>query len=129
SACTMRESAVWVEPGSTAQSLVFGVAKERGSSDPVFHLNYVAVRTCYSSSDQQQTLWEARGETPKGEGTPIRIAYGAPPPGFTSEVPPQPLVPGCYEGIISGNGISGTAKFTVNADGRVVEQRADQRES
>jgi hypothetical protein len=124
SACTMRKSAIWLEPDSSAQNVVFGVAQERHGSAPVFHLNYVAVRTCYSSVDQYKTLWQARGDLPKGESVPTRITYGRPPAGFMTEIPPQPLTPGCYEGLISGDGISGTVRFAVQPDGSVTEQRA-----
>ena len=121
SACMMRKSSVWVEQGSTPQRVVFGVAEERGGADPVAHLNYVAVRSCYESGKSQETFWQARGEVPNGHRPPTRIVYGEPPTGFVNEANPRPLPPGCYEGIISGNGISGTARFSVTADGRVVE--------
>lgn len=124
--CTMRKSAVWLESASSPEDLTFGVATERGGAEPVAHLNYVAVRTCYSSGEEQTTLWQARGELPSGTAPPTRISYGVPPDGFVSEVPAQPLSPGCYEGIISGNGISGTVRFTVDADRQVTEQQRQQ---
>jgi hypothetical protein len=121
--CTMRKSAVWVEPGSSVQHLVFGVAKSRGGSEPVAHLNYFAVKTCYATGAVQRTLWESRGQVPSGQHPPTRIEYGTAPRGFVNRVGPTPLRPGCYEGLISGNGISGTARFNVTADGSIVEQR------
>lgn len=123
SSCTMRKSAVWLDESSTGQRPVIGVARERNGTEPVFHLDYVAVRSCYSSDEPQRTFWQARGEVADRSQIPTRIAYGVAPTGMANEAAPQELGPGCYEALISGNGVSGSVRFVIAADGRVSEQR------
>lgn len=120
--CMMRKSAVWLDGASTTQRPVIGLARERHGSEPVIHLNYVAVRSCYTSDKPQQTYWQARGELPPGTTVPTRIVYGVAPSGFNTEVAPQGLAPGCYEEIVSGNGVSGTVRFIIASDETIHEQ-------
>ena len=119
-ACSRRKGEMWLEPGSTAQKMVFGVAEKRGASRPVRYLDYFAVRTCYDTTKAQQTLWEVRrsGSDP----VPTRISYGTVPPGFSTDVPPRPLEPACYEALMSGQGVGHEVEFIVNQDGSIVER-------
>lgn len=112
----------------TAEHLSFGLAKERGDTQPVYHLDHVVVKTCYASGTAQETLWLATREVRDGGHPPTSVVYGSPPPGFTSRTPSRPLPPGCYEASVSGNGISSTARFTVRSDGLVREDRPDRSE-
>src|SRR5205814_3323985 len=107
--------------GATARALTFGLARERGGSQPVFDLNYVAVRTCYVLKQGQETFWELRGELPRGVAPPLRVPYGGKVPGFEDVVGARALRPGCYEASISGEGVSATAKFNVGPSGTVTE--------
>lgn len=121
-ACTMRDSAVWLEPGSTAENIVFGIGAERGGTAPISNLNYVAVRTCDSAAVAQQTRWQVRGEVQDGERPPARISYGVVPRGFSEEHPAEPLGPGCYEVLVSGHGISASVRFAIQPNGRIIEE-------
>jgi hypothetical protein len=118
-ACTMRKSDMWLESGSSLDDVQFGIATERGGTQPIKHLFYIAVRTCYVADQEHRTLWESRGDT---NDVPIRIVYGMPPRGFVNEVSPEPLSSGCYQALISGNGISASVDFIVAKDGSVTER-------
>jgi hypothetical protein len=120
----MRKSATWLDTSSTADRPVIVLARERNGTAPVYHLNYVAVRSCYKSGESQKTFWQVRGELPPDTPAPTRIAYGTAPPGFNTEIPQERLDAGCYEEIVSGNGISGTVRFMIDADRTIHEARA-----
>jgi hypothetical protein len=123
----MSKSAVWIEAGSNAQRLVFGIATEVRGSDPVDSLTGLEVQSCYSDVNQQRTSWQVGGDL-TGESVPIQVIYGSAPPSFMTGVKAQELAPGCYEVNVSGNGIASTAIFDVLSDGSVVERDRDSME-
>ena len=123
--CMMRKSAMWIEPDATRDNLTFGVAKQRGGTRPVDHMNSIVVQTCYTTTQPQDVFWRAGGAVPNGQSVPTRIKYGELPLGFSNVTPPRSLVPGCYEASIRGEGVANTAKFMVHPDGRVEEVRAN----
>jgi hypothetical protein len=119
--CDMNKSAIWLDNASSVHQLTFAVAQQRGGSMPVDDLKFFAVRTCYVSNEPRVTFWQIRGNPPRGEA-PTRIVYGTSPKRFESEVTARPLTPGCYEGMISGDGVSASVRFTVGHDSGVVQQ-------
>jgi hypothetical protein len=119
----MRKSATWLDASATAERPVIGLARERHGTEAIFHLNYVAVRGCYRSDQQQKTFWQVRGDLPPDTSVPTLITYGVAPAGFKTEVSPEPLNAGCYEEMISGNGVSSSVRFTIASDRSIHEER------
>lgn len=118
----MQPAVVWVEPGSTASHLVFGIAKRRGAREPVESLREFVVRSCYVAAGlTQQVFWRVRGDI--GDATPpLRITYGEAPAGFSTLVAAKPLVSGCYDVDISGPAVSAGGRFEVSDDRSVAER-------
>lgn len=117
SACP-RESAIWVEPGSTATHLVFGVGKSR-NGPPLANLYGITVVPC-GREDRLPgaAVWIlARSEEIPA---PVRVTYGEPPRGYVSRKAPGSLQPGCYRAEDSG---SGRVEFDVDASGQVHERK------
>src|SRR5688500_14880048 len=75
-ASCMRPSALWIVPGATLQALTFGLAQERGGTEPVESLQRVEVRTCYEADKKQLVLWQTGGLDLTHGAAPTRIAYG-----------------------------------------------------
>jgi hypothetical protein len=117
----MRESASWLDASSTADRPVIGLARELHGTEPVFHLHYLAVRSCYRSDQPQRTFWQVRGDLPPDTSVPTLITFGVAPAGFKTEVSPERLDSGCYEEMASGNGISSSVRFTIASDRTIHE--------
>jgi hypothetical protein len=110
------QNAVWVEDGSTPTNLTFGVGRYRdGRGPPLGQLLLFAVRQCLVGDEREVLVWEILREDSLPP-IPTRIRYGEPPPGYTTRVRPQDLVPGCYEAFLLG---SGRARFEVGRDGTI----------
>jgi hypothetical protein len=120
----MRKSATWLDASATADRPVIGLARERHGTEAVFHLNYVAVRSCYRGDRPQKTFWQVRGELPPDTSVPTLITYGVAPAGFKTEVSPERLIGGCYVEMVSGNGISSSVRFTITSDHLIREERS-----
>jgi hypothetical protein len=84
-------SAVWIEEGSTASHLVFGMASKRGGHGN-FAFYGLRVSNCDGPYIREGAVWLVLRST--GNQEVHRIVYGEPPPGFVSEQGPKPLVPG-----------------------------------
>ena len=114
------DNLIGVEPGSTADSLVFRLAASRGDIITPPSLVYgLTVIPCGGD----RVLWQISAET--GEGRiPSRVRYGEQLQGFRVRVPAEPLRPGCYEAVISG---PATVRFDVRADGTVLERPSQRR--
>ena len=123
------EDAVWVEPGSTATTLTFGIGAKRGQPGGTF-VGGFRVEACSDDRIAHPGLlmWGAgRGAKVTPEQSRLsRIRYGEVPPGYerlTGQADTAlTLVPGCYLAQASG---TGQAIFDVLLDGRVVERPAD----
>jgi hypothetical protein len=115
-ACPER-NAVWVEDGSTAMNLTFGVGRFRDGRGPALSdLPVFGVRQCLTGDESEVVVWQiSRGDSLPA--VPTRIRYGEPPPGYNTTVGPRDLVPGCYEAFILG---SGRARFRVGPDRTVL---------
>lgn len=111
---------VWVEPGSTAEDLVFRVSTHRHGDEPAA-LGGLLVTPCRPRAADSARAW-AIGRNVEATSSITEIRYGTVPPGYTETSPPKPLRPGCYA-------VSYAAKeatyFLVTDDGRVVEISAD----
>ena len=110
------ETAIWVEPESTAARLVFGIADRRGGTRPV-SVGVLRVSPCSADDDNRAATWiiEPVEETQRLG----RVVYGAPPSGFISSLGPKRLSSGCYHVVISG---TGHTTFIVSDDGAVHEE-------
>ena len=110
------QNAVWVEEGSSADSLVFGVGRFRdGRGPPLSSVPTFVVLRCTEPDADEDVVWQvvvADSQAP----VPDRIRYGTPPVGYHSTVGPQDLAPGCYQAAIVG---SGRAAFEIASDGGV----------
>ena len=109
-------SAVWIEEGSTASHLVFGMASKRGGHGN-FAFYGLRVSNCGGPYIREGAVWLVL----RGVGNEVvhRIVYGEPPPGFVSEQGPKPLVPGCYAVTVDG---TGSTTFDISATGAVTER-------
>lgn len=116
SACVMRKAEAWLDPSASVSRPVFGIARSRADMKAVASLNYVAVRSCYVPSGEQETFWQVRAGGVGLDEPPVRISYGLPPRGFTTEIPPTELRSGCYEVLLSGEGVSASVRFTIAGD-------------
>jgi hypothetical protein len=117
SACP-QTTAVWIDPGASASSLAFNLGKERGVPDEV-SLNFVVVSKCdpVASSPDSGMVWRIVTKVRPQRVKVLR--YGEPPPGFTVQKGPHPLVRGCYTIQISG---TGATEFLVNDIGAVTDR-------
>jgi hypothetical protein len=114
-ACPER-TAVWVEEGSTATNLLFGVARYRDrQGPPLSDLPTLIVQRCTEPEADEDVVWQiVVGDSQPP--VPTQIRYGEPPPGYRSRVAPRKLTPGCYLALILG---SGRVTFEVASDGSV----------
>lgn len=111
------KSAIWIEPGSTADHLVFGVGRSRHGPPPK-NLHGISVVPCGKESQlPSSAVWTLARSA--DSAVPRRITYGEAPPGFVSRRQAEALRPGCYRAEDSG---SGQIEFTVNSDGTVIER-------
>ena len=109
-------SAVWIEEGSTASHLVFGMASTRGGHGD-FAFYYLRVSNCGGPYMHEGAVWLISRHD--GRAEVHRIVYGEPPPGFASEQGPKPLTPGCYAVKVDG---TGSTTFDISASGAVTER-------
>jgi hypothetical protein len=110
------QTAVWVEDGSTATDLIFGVGRYRdGRGPPLSNLPTLVVQRCTEPEADEDVVWQIAIRDIEAP-VPARIRYGEPPPGYYSMVGPGDLTPGCYEADILGSGRVG---FAIAPDGSV----------
>lgn len=110
-------SAVWIETGSTADSLVFGVGRTAHGPPPA-NLHGLTISPCNADGTSKTAAWAIA----RTSATPVpgRIAYGHAPLGYTTIAGPLPLTPGCYLAADAG---SGRFRFYVRIDGTIEEAR------
>jgi hypothetical protein len=116
-----QQTALWVEPGSTAERLVFGVSRVRGGSEPI-QITLLRIDRFEVESGEYVLHWgygAGGGIVPEGA---LRIVYGDMPvdaePLMGAALEAPRLVEGCYLAYDSGTGRS---VFVVDAAGRVLE--------
>ena len=114
-----KRSALWIEPGSTARHLIFGVGKTR-HGPPLSSLQGITVVACGRESELPNSALWSLGKSSDGP-VPTRIVYGVDPPGYTSHGAAPPLITGCYRAEDSG---SGRVEFVVHPEGTVTERGA-----
>jgi len=111
SACEKSANMVRIEPGAAVDSLVFHVSAAGEPNSPGVLAYGLSVLACADD----RPFW-----TIAADGTramPRDVRYGGPIPGFPTNTGPLPLVPGCYDVIVSGGP---RIRFTVTAARRVV---------
>lgn len=116
-----KETAIWIEPGSTSERLVFRVSTERGKDTPT-EFYVLNVSSCPEPNVPARTYWVLSASDTGPAKPPTRIIYGVAPEGYRSEVGPFALTPGCYQAAVVG---TGRTKFLVGADGLVSEIEVD----
>ena len=102
---------VRIEPNAPVDSLVFHVSAAGEPNNPGVLAYGLSVLACADD----RAFW-----TISADGTramPQDVRYGSPIPGFPTNTGPLPLVPGCYDVIVSGGA---RTRFTVTAARRVV---------
>lgn len=118
-ACTTQSNEIWVEPGATADHLVFGIGKFR-EGPPVDQFQVLRVSRCEGPHVGLGAMWvlSLRDDVPAVR----QVVYGETPPGYVSDQGPLPLVPGCYQAAATTGGL---VEFHVLEDGsiREVEER------
>jgi hypothetical protein len=114
-----RQTAVWIEPGSTSSHLVFNVGPKRGHSG-LDGLGAFRVDHCpggrSTGSGGTWLVWANSVTDPVHQ-----IVYGQLPKGFGGSKA-LPLETGCYTAEISGTGV---VQFEIQSDGKVVELPVD----
>lgn len=112
----IKQTAVWVIPGSTSAHLMFGLGKNAGRERPGY-VGMLAVQRCGNHGDRELLVWllePARGGS--GPGLPGRVTYGSVPEGFVEHAPAPFLQPGAYIAYTDG---SGSVWFAVTDSGAV----------
>ena len=110
-ACAGR-NAVWLDPASTRERVVFHISNGPGSTAPPSYFYGLTVMSCGGS----EVLWTLRNVDGASAGRPVRIVYGEPPAGYFSVDGPRPLRAGCYRVVVSG---PASTEFRIGADGAV----------
>ena len=105
-------NAVWVDPASTPERVVFRISDSPGSAAPQSYFYGLTVMSCGGG----QVLWTMRNVDGAAAARPMRVVYGEPPTGYYSADGPRPLRAGCYRVVVSG---PASAEFRVGADGTV----------
>jgi hypothetical protein len=101
-ACRPQANELWIEPGSTADSLVFGIGKKRGG-DPVDQFGVLRVYPCEGNQVGSGANWVLFQQE---EGPAVRyVVYGVTPPRYRTGEGPLPLNTGCYQAIATTGGI------------------------
>jgi hypothetical protein len=105
-------TAVWIEPESTAERLVFAVGRTPGGP-PLRQLSQLTVYPCADDA-VHRPVWSINdvGAT----ASPRRITYGQVPRGFAASIAAETLTPGCYRVLING---TGNQEFSVRHDGSI----------
>lgn len=100
--CMPQDNELWIEPGSTADSLVWGVGKHRGGA-PVDQFHVLRVSRCDGPHIGEGAMWvlSLSDDVPALE----RVHYGETPVGYTSDQGPLPLDPGCYQASATTGGL------------------------
>src|SRR5690606_26487043 len=120
--CDVEDVSIWVEPGSTAENLVFRVSTERGGETPAAP-SFVLITRCGAPLADSTRIWDI-GRNIETTDYITEIRYGTVPPGYTETTAPKPLEPGCYLVTYATPG-QGTY-FVVTEDGRVLEISRDE---
>jgi hypothetical protein len=110
-------SAIWILPGSTAESLEFGIGRARGDTIPI-DIGALRVSPCAGPFTGEGAYWAVAVESPTAPAIG-RVRYGEAPVGSQVTQGPIALTPGCYRASISG---TGSTEFVIEDDGRVVER-------
>src|SRR5829696_3825115 len=76
-ACAGR-NAVWVDPGSTRERVVFHISNGPGSTAPPSYFYGLTVMSCGGNV----VLWTLRNSETASAARPARIVYGEPPRGY-----------------------------------------------
>ena len=111
----LRRSTMWIDGGSTAARVIFGLATRRGSTDEVHGVDDLRVLTCYEAGAKPDTLWHLRRAN-DADRLPVRIVYGEVPRGFSVLVAARPLLSACYEASVRGPGIASMVRFRIVTD-------------
>ncbi len=113
--CRSQANELWIEPGSTADHLVFGLRRSRGGGS-VEQFGVLRVSACDGSQIGAGAMWVLSQDE---HGPAIqRVTYGEAPPGYRSEQGPRPIVPGCYQAVATTGGL---VEFNVLADKTIEE--------
>ena len=117
-----QNTAIWVAPGSTADSLVL-VRGYKRHKEQSFAFGGLRVWSCAKGDYQDGLVWEfevARDSVPGNPipGFPSRIRYGEVPRGYAETIPARRLDPGCYGAQAGG---LGRVAFRVDSTGAVSE--------
>lgn len=105
-----KQTAIWVEEGSTSTRLLFRIASERGAEVPV-NFQVLNVSRCESG----ERYWVI-SSTHEGVSPPLQVQYGVVPEGYATSVEAKPLGPGCYLASVIG---TGRATFTIDDEGGI----------
>src|SRR5215208_3723673 len=91
--CPM-QSAVWIEKGSSANHLVFGVSNKRLGKRAIA-IGVLRVNACSQPGSGGFPSWIIAGSG--GPTTVSRVTYGQAPRGFQTTAGPDSLAAGCYQ--------------------------------
>jgi hypothetical protein len=119
-----RQTSIWVQEGSSADSLVFELGWKRGRAVPIA-MGFIRVDRCEALRASPgvippvpQAAWVLEG-IPQQAREISSVRYGAAVPGYRELQPPAALErPGCYVVAISGTGETG---FAIDPSGRITE--------
>jgi hypothetical protein len=114
---------VRVSPGPAPMQAVFTGVRGKEAVE----LQRVTVSLCRPGV-VNRVVWSVNFREEDGGDLPDSLVYGAPPPGFFAQSPPEPLAAGrCYQVSAAGRlrsttlGAMGTGGFRVLADGTVAD--------
>ena len=116
----------WLEPGSDAAHLAFGIAQDRrgGQAPPPVDGFAVARYSCHESQNKAQVIWTIGPPRPRSTSDAVAaIDYGTVPRGYVETHPAVPITPGCYVASFDADGYYAKLAFVVTFDGAVLALR------
>jgi hypothetical protein len=111
--CAPTRNTIRIAPAATADSLVLVLRSTIDSGLPPESVYGLSVLRC----DTRDVAWTISADGSRR--MPGDVVYGRPVPGFPTRVGPLPLVPGCYEVIVSN---AASRRFDVDAN-RAIHMR------
>ncbi len=123
--CT-RGGAIWLQHGSDATHLVFGIAEDHADGHPLPPLDgfSVAQYPCRGSQPEAIAIWSFGPISRKQAATIVtRVTYGTLPPGYEVHHIAVPMRAGCYVASFDADGYYAHLEFVITSDGAALALR------
>jgi hypothetical protein len=121
----VREGAIWLERGSDAKHLVFGLSlDEADKNSPAIVDGFsVGEYECRGGRSSAKIIWSLESLHPHQENTVLgKITYGIVPAGYKASEA-LPISSGCYIARYGGDGYIANVAFVITSDGAALQLR------